>query len=341
MLRRRSSLQLLTLLAVAAAPAAAYNADTMQNAVADTMQHAAAPAAACTADTVQQYFDEEVMEKQQQTAGLVDAVSIEAPFHSLSKESGARSLPAWEVSGSTVVKRNFLRLTPDAKYATGAAWSEQTINSADFSMELKFRASGKDEQTHGESFSLFVAESLKQPLGTADFFKGLQVVIDHTGHPAAERVHNVKLLINDGTTTAAALLAGAPGCTASMRYWEGRDDFSVLNASRLRLQFSASSGTLSLQLDARNTGLWKDCVTLVALPADFAVRSKVGLLASNGAAGNNHDVIAVKIFKSAEAAWELEHYSGSVESVPDALAHHLEVSALLSAHFVINLLCCA
>jgi Legume-like lectin family len=335
MQRRRSSLQLLALLAVAAAPTAAYNADTLQHAApatahaADILQYAAP--AAYSAETVQQSFDEEMMQQQQHSAGLVDAVSMEAPFHSMSEETGARSLPAWDVSGSAVVKRNFLRLTPDAPSATGAAWSQHTLNSAEFSMELKFRASGRDEQTQGESFSLFVAESLKQPLGTVDFFRGLQVVIDHTHHPAAERVHNVKLLINDGTTTAAALLADAPGCTAQMRFWEGRDDFSVLNASRMRLQFSAS-GTLLLQLDARNTGLWKDCVTLenVRLPADFAVRSKIGLLASNGAAGNNHDVIAVKVFKGADAAWELEHYTGSVESVPDVLAHHLEVSAFLN-----------
>ena len=50
------------------------------------------------------------------------------------------------------------------------------------------------------------------------------------------------------------------GCDAAMRYHNKRSDFSVTDATRVKVVCDGSS--LIVQIDEKNSGQWKDCVTI-------------------------------------------------------------------------------
>ena len=100
-----------------------------------------------------------------------------------------------------------------------------------------------------------------------------------------------------GAADAAALLEGAAGCDASVRYHENRGDFSVDRSSRVRLAVAAGAATLAV--DAANDGTWVECaaVALRRRSAGAWLRraAHVGVTASTGQLADNHDVLALAV----------------------------------------------
>eukprot|EP00611_Tribonema_gayanum_P028650 TRINITY_DN7432_c0_g1_i2.p2 TRINITY_DN7432_c0_g1~~TRINITY_DN7432_c0_g1_i2.p2 ORF type:complete len:258 (-),score=92.57 TRINITY_DN7432_c0_g1_i2:1083-1856(-) len=134
------------------------------------------------------------------------------------------------------------------------------------------------------------------------------------------------MVTNNGRKDGAQVMTELQGCNANLRYWEGRDDFTVLKSSRLRLRFS--DNTLILEVDSRNSGRWRRCARIdkADLPRSWAYRSYVGLQAANEDQSNNADVLSLKVYKSPEAAWALEQYSGEDDDGDEwaLLVHHME-----------------
>lgn len=68
---------------------------------------------------------------------------------------GERTVEGWEISGSTEIKENFIRLTPDKKDKTGYLKSNyHTDFKRSFVASMKFRISGQ-ENLYGNGIGLF------------------------------------------------------------------------------------------------------------------------------------------------------------------------------------------
>jgi Legume-like lectin family len=171
---------------------------------------------------------------------LLHQLSFSAPF-SEHDARGARILPWWQRSGESLLKQSFLRLTPDTRWTRGSAWSQNALGHAEFSVEWKFRISGLDEKEGGESMGLFITDRAFAEKGTVfgftDRFVGLGVVVDTNRDDSNGRHRDISVVLNNGSKDGTRVLAEMTGCNANLRYWEGRDDFNVLKASRIRVKF--------------------------------------------------------------------------------------------------------
>ncbi|CAM9662286.1 unnamed protein product, partial [Chrysoparadoxa australica] len=271
-------------------------------------------------------------------SSLLEQMQFSGPFQT-HDHRGSRILPYFDKGGEALVKNNFVRLTPETPGSRGHVWtSRYTLGSSTFSSELKFRISGSKERQGGESLAMFITDQ-RRPVpgdvyGLDSKFTGVAIVVDTQHHmlsprPSVQRDPSVKhrdvtILANNGTRTTAEMMAEMVGCNANLRYWEGRDDFNVLKASRVRIKYAES--TLTVELDARNTGRWRRCATLndLDLPEGWAEKATLGLLALNSeTAANNNDVLSLRTFTDPEGAWNLEAYENDDDDY-DHLIHHME-----------------
>jgi Legume-like lectin family len=170
---------------------------------------------------------------------LVKEASFSSPFNSHDAK-GVRTVPHWSLGGECLTKQSFVRLTPDMPNARGSLWSSAPLGTPEFSLEWKFRISGLEENGSGEHMGLWITNQ-KAPLpgpvfGMAEKFTGLGIVVDTKRNEGDGRHRDISVVVNNGSKGSEALLTGLVGCNASIRYWEGRDDFNVLRASRIRVK---------------------------------------------------------------------------------------------------------
>jgi hypothetical protein len=133
--------------------------------------------------------------------------------------------------------------------------------------------------------------------GFTDVFKGFGVVFDTFENTEPGHVHkDVLLLSSDGAASALPAKDATPtGCDAEVRFWEGRDDFSVFNHSAARI--SLRGNRVSVFVDARASGEWVACVRDVELAAPAGWQADgvyIGIIATTGDLADNHDVLSVQ-----------------------------------------------
>ena len=85
-----------------------------------------------------------------QTFKLMEDQSFEAPFGEISAYTGMRDLTAFEVGGSAVVHRNFLRLTGERQSQKGWVASRTPLAAPEWSALLELRASGTSMHLYGD-----------------------------------------------------------------------------------------------------------------------------------------------------------------------------------------------
>ena len=84
------------------------------------------------------------------TFKILPEQSFGAPFDEISAYTGMRDLDAWEVGGSAVVHRNFLRLTAERQSQKGWVASRQPMSTPEWSALLELRASGNSMHLYGD-----------------------------------------------------------------------------------------------------------------------------------------------------------------------------------------------
>lgn len=182
---------------------------------------------------------------------------------------GMRSMPYWRYGGVAALNEHFLRLTPDRQGKSGYVQSTQANTADAWSSTFKFRVSGQGRKLFGDGIALWFTT---QPgfrsgdlHGFTDMFTGFGVIFDSYINNEPGRVHrDVLFLSSDGSSSRKAAgehgggnVPDPIGCAADFRYWEGRDDFSVRNASLARLTFA--NNKVSVHIDAHADGNWKAC----------------------------------------------------------------------------------
>lgn len=174
------------------------------------------------------------------TAEKLEAFSFKAPFEE-TDVAGTRLVGStWKTSGTTVVNKNFVRLTPDRQSKKGSVWSKRALGVSSFSTILQFRISGQGKNFFGDGIALWITQNSYHMdgiiHGAAEKFVGIGVIFDtfkNTENLAAHR--DVTILINDGDKTYDMMTKDVLGCAAKIRYHADRADFSVTDSSRAKI----------------------------------------------------------------------------------------------------------
>jgi len=237
-------------------------------------------------------------------AEKLDQFTFQPPFAE-SDISGTRLVgDNWKTSGTTVVNKNFIRLTPDRQSKKGSIWSRKPLGVPSFSAILQFRISGQGKNFFGDGIAFWITQhgyNIDGILhGSTESFVGIGIVFDtfkNTENLAAHR--DVTILINDGRRTYEAMTEDVLGCSARVRYHAERADFSVTDSSRAKVVLEHKK--LHVYIDADNSNNWESCVMVedVDLPDNWTSRAYVGLTATTGALADNHDIISLKVFSDA------------------------------------------
>jgi len=241
-------------------------------------------------------------------AALVPANSFSPPFEDYDDATGDRKISnSWKMGGSTDVHENFVRLTNDRQSKAGWVHNAEPISMMDFSIYVNFRISGAGQRLFGDGIAVWVTDMTETDwhrggdffAGPKDF-KGFVVVLDTFKNSEMGTKHkDIMLFTNDGEQDV-DLLHPLDGNNANYRYFEGRDDFSVLDFSVLHLMYRASSKKLTVMLDEKNTGEFRTMfqASLEHLPRGWDSELRVSFSATTGQLADNHDLLSVKLIKA-------------------------------------------
>merc|ERR1711871_1319155 len=163
-------------------------------------------------------------------AETVDMMTFHAPFTALDGD-GKRTLNNWHVGGDASIQEHFLRLTPDRQSKQGQVWSQNTLDSDEFSVILQFRLSGQGQRFFGDGIALWISQNGHYSggdfHGASSSFTGIGVILDTFKNAENANFHrDVALVWNDGSRS-----------VDDMRYYEKRADFSVSNSSRIKVTY--------------------------------------------------------------------------------------------------------
>lgn len=235
----------------------------------------------------------------------LDQVSFSSPFEDTDNNGNRIINKLWDSYGSASVKSKFIRLTPDRQSKRGALWSKKALGVKEINIIFKFRISGTGEKFFGDGMALWITQEPRYregPVhGYAEDFYGVGIIFDtfkNSENAASHR--DVLVLINDKTQTLHGLTAEEDdiyGCNQmQMRFHEKRDDFSVLNATRVKVVLKENY--LKVQVDQKDTDEWTDCAIVkdLGLSTSWINSAHVGMTASTGQLADNHDVIAFEAF---------------------------------------------
>ena len=245
--------------------------------------------------------------------GVNEQYSFHAPFEDINPFTGARQLQNWDMGGSAVSHRSFVRLTPEAQGSKGWMTSQQPFTLTEWSAMLELRASGASPHLYGDGLAIWLVKASEHiegaVFGREDKWNGIGIFFDtfqnvdhshHHKHPYIYVMQNdgTKAYIPDAEATAdwkdsKQALPGADensGCSYEFRYAETREDVSVLNHTRVHMTYRG--GNLKLRLQQTSSGVakeWFQCIDMkdVTLPSPgfWGVSSATGDLV------DNHDII--------------------------------------------------
>ncbi len=134
--------------------------------------------------------------------------------------------------------------------------------------------------------------------GGQENFTGVAIIFDTFKNTESLSSHrDISVLVNDGKKNYELMKQSIQGCNTNplVRYHSERADFQVTDASRANIVFKGH--TLTIRIDAKNSGEWVDCVSFnlpSELPTGFLANSYMGITASTGQLADNHDVISVQ-----------------------------------------------
>ena len=275
---------------------------------------------------------------------LLEYHTFQPPFQEVDSTGARLPSPHWRTYGTAVVNNNFIRLTPDRQSKKGALWSRRSVNVPNFSAILKFRISGQGKNFFGDGIGMWIVQQSYYSEGNLHGFQekfvGVGIIFDtfkNTENIASHR--DVTVLVNDGTKTYEMMTEKVQGCNTNVRYHAERADFSVLDASRAKINVDDTK--LEVWIDAKNSNEWESCVTIprLNLPAGCLSKSYIGVTATTGQLADNHDIIYLKTSSDATQIDQVEeeakiHFALDEDlSTPDKFNRLVEVTnKLIDAH---------
>ena len=236
-----------------------------------------------------------------------------SPSAEINPFTGQRQLANWDLGGSAVAHRSFVRLTAEAQASKGWLTSQQPFSMNEWSAMLELRASGANNNLYGDGLAIWLvkaADHIEGPVfGREDRWQGLGLFFDtfqNVDHSHHHKHPYIYAMMNDGSkpyipdadmpsadTLKQQALPGAhenSGCSYEFRYAEEREDVTVLNHTRVHVVYRNKMLKLRLQQTSQGTTKeWFQCINMkdveLPQPAFF------GLSAATGDLVDNHDII--------------------------------------------------
>ncbi|XP_029644743.1 vesicular integral-membrane protein VIP36 isoform X1 [Octopus sinensis] len=222
------------------------------------------------------------------------------------------NIPLWDITGSTMITNNYIRLTSDHQSKQGGIWNSQPVLVRNWELHVQFKVHGAGRTLYGDGFSIWYTRDrmeLGPVFGNRDYFSGLAIFLDtysnHNGphnhaHPyISAMVNNGSLSYDhdaDGTHTELS------GCEAQFRNKDHDTHISIRYID----------GILFVYIDIDNKNVWKECFTVkgVHLPTGYYV----GVSAATGELADNHDILSVKFYELEAPEVDAENFKDVVPS---------------------------
>eukprot|EP00668_Euglena_longa_P018122 GGOE01022643.1.p1 GENE.GGOE01022643.1~~GGOE01022643.1.p1 ORF type:complete len:606 (-),score=115.01 GGOE01022643.1:158-1975(-) len=225
--------------------------------------------------------------------------SFESPFLCLD-DYGDPEVEGWKVGGAAKLHRDFLRLTPERFNKIGHIWSRNALQQSEVTVAAKVRISGHDATYFGEALGVWVTTERAFQRGSLYGFRtkfvGVAAVLVASRN-GDESVPHLGLFVNDGTED--KLLVEDAGCTVAVRTTEKRRDWSVANATLLRLQITPVDVVLWFALPSHHQ--WQSCASTTlgrggrAMPDGWLQQCHIGVTGVTASvAADNHDILMLK-----------------------------------------------
>ncbi|ETV95212.1 hypothetical protein H310_11133 [Aphanomyces invadans] len=236
-------------------------------------------------------------------AEKVVSLSFDGPYDSVDTNGQRYINGTWIHGGSTEVKKNFIRLTPDRQDKKGYIWNNQVIGRDSFATVLTFRISGQGKKWFGDGIGLWLTSSQNYVYGDNhgfdSDFRGVGIIIDTFNNPDHKGGHkDVSVQINDGSKTLQQLNDETKvGCDAALRYHEESAAFNAAHSAS-RIKVKVVGQILSIEVDEKNTAAWKQCYeTTLPFSADWLRTSTLGITGATGGVADNHDVLRLATYE--------------------------------------------
>ena len=134
---------------------------------------------------------------------IVSDFSFRPPFDNVNPFTGQRELDQWDVGGTALTHRSFVRLTAEAQGSKGWLISQQPFTLNEWSAMLELRASGSSQHLYGDGLAIWLVKAhdhIEGPVfGREDKWNGLGIFFDtfqnidfshHHKHPYIYAVTN-------------------------------------------------------------------------------------------------------------------------------------------------------
>ncbi|OAF68848.1 Lectin mannose-binding 2 [Intoshia linei] len=201
---------------------------------------------------------------------------------------------SWKISGSTFVKQNYIRLTPDKPSKRGTIWNMNKINYPNWAVLINFRVHGEGS-IFGDGFAFWYTKDMDikgNAFGNQEKFIGLAVFFDtyanHNDHHSHAHPY-ISAMVNDGShqydhDQDGTLTQIGKGCSMLFRNSEDR--------STVLIKYQDDMLTIRTQLVPN--GEWKECFTTqVQLPTGY----HFGLSSVTGDLSDNHDIYFMRVYQ--------------------------------------------
>lgn len=201
----------------------------------------------------------------------------------------------WDALGTTIVSKNYMRLTSDHPHQVGSLFLKVPIQAESFEMELSFHIHSRARELVADGFAIWFTDR-KLPIGDVfgcqNHFNGLGIFLDTYKNGKRGQFPYVNLMLGNGMTPYNKDTDGfetrLAGCTAR----------SILNPrsemTKARIVYT-KNGYFSLDFNYNNVAdEWTNCVTLsdVKLPPI----KYLGFSAETGDLSENVDLYENRIF---------------------------------------------
>jgi len=241
---------------------------------------------------------------------VAEEFSFRAPYTDVNPFTGQRQITNWDLGGTAVAHRSFVRLTAEAQGSKGWLVSQQPLTLPEWSAMLELRASGASANLYGDGLAIWLVKSpehIEGPVfGRQDKWNGMGLFFDtfqNVDHSHHHKHPYIYVMMNDGTklyvpdaekpdpsNTVVPGSVDNSGCSYEFRYAENREDVSVLNHTRVHLTYR--NRQLKVRLQQTSPGLnkeWFQCIDMKDV--DVPSPGYFGISAATGDLVDNHDIV--------------------------------------------------
>jgi len=240
----------------------------------------------------------------------IERLSFEPPFVKVDYDGSRTVGTGWMTSGSTVVSKNFARLTPDRQNKKGAVYTSTMLDFPAATLLMEFRISGQAKQFFGDGLALWISTQFFSVFGPfhgfSEQFKGVGIIIDTFEN--TEWAHkDVTVVMNDGTKDLKTMKSKLEGCSGELRFHDKRADFNPeSDTAALRVSL-LPNGTMNVQISGKGKPfVFRDCTKISlpdhGLPVGWWKDAFITITGTTGQLADNHDVVSLLVSDEADDA---------------------------------------